>query len=151
MPFAKLNERWCYSRTFRSPSSCSALGYGDKNRFDDAIATHQRVVDRYPMQGGTWALAATYARAGRKTDARNLMAQLESSKHADVEHPWFIAAAYTAMGDLDRALDWLEKAYEQRILFLCNLGRDRAAGFNIRPLHGHPRYEALLRKVNLKK
>jgi hypothetical protein len=40
---------------------------------------------------------------------------------------------YTAMGELDRAMDWLEKAYDQRILFLCNLGRDRAAGFDIRP------------------
>ena len=125
------------------------LSYADKGRFDDAIAIHQRGWDLYPTHGFSWTLAGTYALAGRKTDARNIMARLDSGKHTDVAHPWFIAAAYTAMGELDRALDWLEKAYDERILFLCNLGRDRAAGFDIRPLHGHPRYEALLRKVNL--
>lgn len=77
------------------------------------------------------------------------MAQLEAGKSADVAHPWFVAAAYTAMGELDKAMDWLEKAYDERMLSLCNLARDRAAGFDIRPLHGHPRYEALLRKLNL--
>ena len=127
------------------------LSYADKSRFDDAIAIHQRGLDLYPTHGFSWTLAATYALAGRKTDARNIMARLETGKHTDVAHPWFIASAYAAMGEFERALDWLEKAYEERILFLCNLGRDRAAGFDIRPLHGHPRYQALLRKVNLAK
>jgi tetratricopeptide (TPR) repeat protein len=127
------------------------LGHADKGQFDDAIAAHQRGVALYPTHGFSWTLAATYALAGRTADARKIMAQLETGKHADVAHPWFVATAYTALGDLDKALDWLEKAYEQQILFLCNLARDRAAGFDIRPLHGHPRYEALLRKVNLAK
>ena len=127
------------------------LSYADKGRFDDAIATHQRALNLYPRFGYSWTLAAIYALAGRTADARKIMAQLEAGKHADVAHPWFVAAAYTAMGELERALDWLEKAYEERILFLCNLARDRAAGFDIRPLHGHPRYEALLKKVNLAK
>jgi TolB-like protein/Tfp pilus assembly protein PilF len=127
------------------------LSYADKKLFDDAIATHQKGLDKYPGQGFSWTLATVYALAGRKSDARKVMAQLEAGRSTEVAHPWFIAAAYTAMGELDRAMDWLEKAYDQRILFLCNLGRDRAAGFDIRPLHGHARYEALLRKLNLAK
>jgi tetratricopeptide (TPR) repeat protein len=127
------------------------LGYADKGRFDEAIATYQRGLDKYPAQGFSWSLATVYALAGRKSEARKIMAQLEVGHSTEVAHPWFVAAAYTAMGELDRALDWLEKAYDERILFLCNLGRDRAAGFDIRPLHGHPRYEALLRKLNLAK
>ena len=125
------------------------LSYADKGRFDDAIAAHQRAVERYPTQGFSWTLAATYALAGRNADARKIMEQLEAGKHTDVAHPWFVAAAYTALGDFDKAMDWLEKAYDERILFLCNLARARAAGFDIKPLHGNPRYEALLRKVNL--
>lgn len=31
-------------------------------------------------------------------------------------------------------MDWLEKAYDDRILFLANVGRERAAGFDLRPL-----------------
>lgn len=127
------------------------LSYADKGRFADAIATHQRALALYPTQSFSWTLAATYARAGRPADARKIMAQLETGRSTDVAHPWFVALAYSAMGDHEKALDWLEKAYDQRILFLCNLARDRAAGFDIRPLQGNPRYEALLRKVNLTK
>jgi eukaryotic-like serine/threonine-protein kinase len=126
------------------------LSYADQGRFDEAIAIHQRALKLYPMQGFSWILAATYALAGRKADARKIMAQLEAGRSTEVAHPWFVAAAYSAMGDFDKAMDWLDKAYDERILFLCNLARDRAAGFDIRPLHGNPRYEALLRKVNLR-
>jgi TolB-like protein/Flp pilus assembly protein TadD len=127
------------------------LAYADKGLFDDAIATHKKGLEKYPAQGFSWTLATVYSLAGRKSDARKIMADFEAGRSTEVAHPWFIAAAYTAMGELDRAMDWLEKAYEERILFLCNLARDRAAGFDIRPLHDHPRYEALLRKLNLAK
>jgi tetratricopeptide (TPR) repeat protein len=127
------------------------LAYADKGLFDDAIATHKKGLEKYPAQGFSWTLATVYSLAGRKSDARKIMTDLETGRSTEVAHPWFIAAAYTAMGELDRAMDWLERAYDQRILFLCNLGRDRAAGFDIRPLHDHPRYEALLRKLNLAK
>ncbi|MGQ0764624.1 MAG: protein kinase domain-containing protein [Gemmatimonadota bacterium] len=126
------------------------LSYADKGRFDEAIATHQHGLAKYPTQGFSWTLATSYALSGRPADARRIMAQLEAGRSSDVAHPWFVAAAYTAMGEIDRALDWLEKAYDERILFLCNLARARGAGFEIRPLHGHPRYEALLQKLNLK-
>jgi eukaryotic-like serine/threonine-protein kinase len=126
------------------------LSYVDKGKFDEAIAIHQRALNMYPTQGFSWALATTYAHAGRNADAKKIMGELEAGRSTDVVHPWFVAAAYSAMGDLDRALDWLDKAYDERILFLCNLARDRAAGFDLRPLRGDPRYEALLRKVNLR-
>jgi serine/threonine protein kinase/TolB-like protein/Tfp pilus assembly protein PilF len=125
------------------------LAYADKGRFEEAIAAHERQLAKYPNQGFSWNLARTYAVAGRTADARKILAGLESGRPGDAVHPWFIAAAYSALGEYEDAMNWLEKAYDARDLFLNNLGRERAAGFDLRPLHTNPRYQALLRRMNL--
>jgi len=46
-------------------------------------------------------------------------------------------------------MTWLERAYDTRILFLTNLRRERAAGATFQPLHVNPRFQALLRRLNM--
>ena len=105
---------------------------------------------RYPNQSFTWTLARTYALSGRTADARKIMRRLESGgPPGDALHPWFIASAYTALGEDEKAIDWLEKAYEARILFLPNLKRERASGGTFQSLRGNPRFQALLKRLNL--
>jgi len=78
------------------------------------------------------------------------MGRLESGgPPGDALHPWFIASAYAALGEDEKAMDWLEKAYEARILFLPNLLRERAAGGEFRSLRTNPRFQALLKRLNL--
>ncbi len=125
------------------------IAHADKGNYDAAIATHRKAVARYPNQNFSWALARTYAVAGRTADARKILAGLESGRPGDAMHPWFIAAAYVALGEHDKAISWLEKAYEARSFFVANLRRDRAAGVDLRPLRTHPRFKALLQRVNL--
>lgn len=67
---------------------------------------------------------------------------------SDLLHPWFIAAAYSAIGDREEAVDWLERAYDQRVGFVIDVGRERAVGFDLRPLGSHPRFQSLVQKVN---
>jgi serine/threonine-protein kinase len=133
------------------PVALAVLGYAhlDKGQYQEAIATHEKLLEKYPNQGFSWVLARTYALSGRAADARRIMASLESGAPGDLAHPWFIAAAYAALGNDEQAMDWLEKAYDARILFLSNLARERAAGFDLRGLRGNPRFRALLRRVNL--
>jgi tetratricopeptide (TPR) repeat protein len=61
----------------------------------------------------------------------------------------FIAEIYGKMGDREQTLDNLEKAFEQyekgQFIILAGLKVDR----NFKFLHGDPRFNALLRKVNL--
>ena len=125
------------------------LAHLDKGDHAQAIAYHERAVARYPNQSMTWTLARTYAMTGRTADARKIMRRLESGAPGDAQHPWFIASAYAALGEGEKAIDWLEKAYEARILFLPNLKRKRAAGGTFQSLHGNPRFQALLRRLNL--
>jgi tetratricopeptide (TPR) repeat protein len=125
------------------------LAHLDKGQHAEAIAYHERAAAKYPNQSMTWTLARTYAMTGRTADARKIMRRLESGAPGDAQHPWFIATAYAALGENEKAMDWLEKAYEARILFLPNLKRERAVGGTFQSLHGNPRFQALLKRLNL--
>jgi Tfp pilus assembly protein PilF len=61
-----------------------------------------------------------------------------------VRAPKNVAGWYLFAGDYDRTIDWLEKAYEARIPNLVYLGRPVWD-----PLRSHPRFQDLLRRMNL--
>jgi len=125
------------------------LAYADKGQFAEAIAVAERNAAMYPNRNFSWALARTYAVAGRTADARKILARLATDTAGDAKHPWFIAGAYAALGEYETAIEWLEKAYNARSFFMANLRRDRAAGVDLRPLRRYPRYQVLMRRVNL--
>jgi hypothetical protein len=49
------------------------------------------------------------------------------------------------LGELDRAIDLLEQAYGERASGLYGV----KGSFLFSPLHGHPRFQALLERMNL--
>ena len=121
--------------------------YEAKGRLPEAIValeTWHRIPGR--LQGrGFGMLASTYARAGRKADALRLLDRaLTTSKQSHVS-PASVTLIYIGLGDHVRALDWLEKAYEERDHSLVTLKADPA--YN--PLRGNPKFAALLRRVKL--
>ena len=125
------------------------LAYADKGQYREAIAAHEKALAMYPNRNFSWALARTLAVAGRQADARRIMARLESGDRPDTPHPWFIAGAYVALGEYEKAIDWLERAYEARTMFLVNLRRERSAGLDLLPLRPNSRFQALLRRAKL--
>ena len=90
-------------------------------------------------------LASVYARSGRKTDALRLVdAALARSTQTYVA-PSSMALAYIGLGEPDRAIEWLEKAYEDRDHALVTLKGDPAYA----SLHDNPKFVALLKKMKL--
>jgi serine/threonine-protein kinase len=126
------------------------LAHLDAGRGDDAVAVHEKACRLYHRQGFSWILARTCALTGRIAEARAILAGLEAGAPGDLPHPWFIAGAYAVLDEPERALDWLERAFEARILFMMNLARPRAACVTFDALRGHPRFENLLRKLHLR-
>lgn len=60
--------------------------------------------------------------------------------------PYFIAELYAKLGQKEKALDWLEIAFEEKVgLLLIRLKRDH----NLENLHSENRYKALLAKMGL--
>jgi adenylate cyclase len=74
--------------------------------------------------------------------ARRAVAELE---RAPVPSTYLIAQLHVRLGEHDSALDWLERAHAERHYNMPYLAT--AAVF--RPLHGQPRFEALVRALGL--
>jgi eukaryotic-like serine/threonine-protein kinase len=90
-------------------------------------------------------LAWAYATAGRRVEARQILARLTQPPQEKLLDSVGVAAIYAALGEKDKALAWLEKAYQERSLALTviHCGPD----FNV--LRSDPRYQDLLRRMNL--
>lgn len=88
-------------------------------------------------------LGCAYALVGRLEDARALLDELLARKAERFVPLRPFILLYTALGDIDRALDALEDAYEQRDPTLLVMTAVPLLG----RLRGLPRYEALLARV----
>ncbi len=90
-------------------------------------------------------LAMTYARMGERVKALDVIHALEQRARTEWVDPCTIAAAYASFGDRDRAMAWLDRAFEQQdwvLRFLMNYD-----SWLLRPLDDDPRFVALRQKV----
>jgi serine/threonine-protein kinase len=90
-------------------------------------------------------LGQAYAMAGRTADAREVLRQLEQLSQERFVSPYHMAYVYTGLGETERAIDLLERAYEERAGSVYGI----KGSFLFTTLHSHPRFTALLRKMNL--
>ena len=92
-------------------------------------------------------LAIALAKLGKPEAARNMLnAMLQQSKETYVP-ALFIACIFAALGEMDDAYKWLEKAFEDRDGMLVYLNVEPA--FEV--LHHDPRYEEVMKRINLPK
>ena len=73
--------------------------------------------------------------------------ELKEYLKAPYVDPSFVAGIYAGLGEKDKAIEWLTKAYEEHSLNICLL--KVAPRFD--PLRSDPRFQALLRRMNLPK
>jgi len=119
-----------------------------KKMWGEAIAASQKFVE---LSGesviGLSLLGAAYGCAGMKDEALKILERLEGLPKDRYVGPFFRAMVWTGLGEKNKALDNLEKAYE---------GRDSAMAYlKVWPifdsLRSEPRFQALLKKMNLDK
>jgi len=111
-----------------------------KGMNDEALAETQKETDEAAK---LQVLARVYWAMGRKADAGQALTQLEA-KYADID-AFDIACVYAERKDLDAAFKWLDRAYRTHDLAMIFLKIHP----QLRNLHGDPRYQALLREMNL--
>ena len=87
-------------------------------------------------------LGEALALAGDATRARGILRQLDDLSHQRHVSPYHFAYVYTGLGDADRAIDWLERAYADRGGSIYGI----KGSFLFTPLRTHPRFVALLKK-----
>jgi serine/threonine-protein kinase len=97
--------------------------------------------DAYTKATLGWVLA----RAGKRAGAGQLLDELEGVGRAGYVSPAALAILHIGLGNVAQALDWAERAYDERrgwlVYFKVNPMLD--------PLRDQPRFAALLRKMRL--
>jgi len=117
-----------------------------QERFDTALSCLNSACD---LRGRTpeilTALGHVAAVAGDREQARALKAELIEASEATYVSPGRIAQVCVALGEIDEAIGWLEKAVEHRAVDLIWLGVMPVFD----PLKGDERYEDILRRIGL--
>jgi tetratricopeptide (TPR) repeat protein len=90
-------------------------------------------------------LGCAYAAVGRIGEAMRLLEELQDLARKTYVSPWSFGAIYYGLREIDRAFDWFEKAVDERDGAMFHFHIDPAFD----RLRSHPRYPALLRKMNL--
>ena len=91
------------------------------------------------------ALGHAYALSGKRAEATRILEKLEEMSKRSYVPPYDFAVIFAGLGEKDKALEWLQKAYEDRSAYLVYL--------NVEPiwdgLRSDPRFTDLLRRMRL--
>jgi len=119
----------------------------EAGKISDAIPELQKA---NAMDSPAWVAAWLGYAYGASGDRSHAMAAIEEqnkrSLHGYIQ-PWNLAIIYLGLGDRQRALDGLEKAYAAHSEWMGWLKMDRIFD----PLRSEPRFIALMKKVNFEK
>ncbi len=115
-------------------------------RYELAIAEGEKGVK---LSGGSplmrAALAHTFGTAGRTTEAVQILDDLTTLANQKYVATYFFAGIHIGLGENDRAIECLEKSYEEHSHWLIYLHIDPSMD----ALRDHPRFHDLLRRVGL--
>jgi tetratricopeptide (TPR) repeat protein len=123
--------------------------YYQKSMVAEAIAECQKASLLIGSSNGFelgW-LGYAFARTGMVRDAEQLLNKLLAFSKQGYVLSHGIALVYNGLGKMDEALEWLEKAFEDRDTFVRAIMVDPAMD----NLRSEPRFIALLQKMGLKK
>lgn len=95
--------------------------------------------------GALSALGCAYGQIGDMKQARSLLAELKKGGNKKPLPSWDIAMVYAGIGDREQALTWLERAAAEHSQGVLKLKIEPP----LKPLYGEPRFQALVRKLNL--
>jgi serine/threonine protein kinase/Tfp pilus assembly protein PilF len=130
------------------PMTCWILGLAlrKSGRYDIAIREGEKGVE---LSGGSplmsAALAQTLAIAGKRKRAVKILGELTKLAKQKYVSPYFFAGIHIGLKEAERAMEYLEKAYEDHSHWLIYLHIDPSMD----PLRDKPRFQHLLRRVGL--
>ncbi len=119
------------------------LALEQMGQHDEALAEFQAAVDlsgRLPLFLA--ALGHGYAAAGRKTEIHRVIDEIRDASKHKYQSSYAVAAIYAGLGQRDQALEWLERACDERATWMIFL--------KVHPyfddLHTEPRFQELLKR-----
>ena len=90
-------------------------------------------------------LGWAYAKSGRKHEALQIAERLKMGSKNDLSMAVHLAVIYATLGDADRALEWLQTAYQRHSHVVAFIKCEPAFD----SLRSDPRFQDLLRRIGL--
>jgi tetratricopeptide (TPR) repeat protein len=120
--------------------------YAEKQMYTEALEESNKVLNLPDGKAmGLMGLAYGYAVAGRRQEARTTLNELlELTKHRYVP-PGQIGIVYMALGEKDKAFEYLEEAYRLYDLNLIRMKVER----RFDPIRSDPRFDNLVKRIGL--
>jgi tetratricopeptide (TPR) repeat protein len=113
--------------------------YVSQGKIDEAIAVHKKLVELYPVWN--WALGYTYALTGHEKEARQIIDEILKGNVTPFQAHGLIMM-YTALGEKDEVFKWLtHPPYHAWTAWV-------AVQSEFKSLHGDPRFEEFVKKLN---
>ena len=129
---------------FVSAHQYLARAYEQKGMQAEATAEFKKALEL--SEGGSNELAGLgrmHAAAHREAEARKILQDLKERSQQTYVQPMWIAAIHAALGEKDQAFDWLQKAYDDRSVWLVYLKIEPM----FQNLRQDARFAALLRRM----
>ena len=115
-----------------------------KGQLPDALREYQKAAELDSDPAVLGFIAQVNARMSRRDEALKILAQLQQLASQRYIADYTFALVHMALGENEKAIAWLERAYEHRagpdILFI-------KLDPMLDPLRGHPRFERLVANV----
>ena len=122
------------------------IALSEAGRHDDAIAELNRALALSENSAVAMGhLGGAFGRARRKADADRVLRDLQAAAARQYVPSSAVAVVYTALGDRPKALEWLEKAYDEHDFSLAQI----AIAPWFKDLRSEPRFQALLKRLGL--
>lgn len=126
----------------------SELGrvYAEQKRYDEAIAEHNLAIEISGRRPALLALLGyAYGMSGRKTEAENILHELEALSKKKVVLPNTFIRIHIGLADKKKAMEWMEKNFKERQYALIILGVEPAYD----SLRDEPRFQEMAAELKL--
>lgn len=124
----------------------NAMFYIDKGMYAEAAEAAKKAIELSGRNPWAMGLAGhALAKSGKPAEARAIVDEMLKGSDGPSFRPHTVALVYTALGENDKALYWLERAFERRDPGMTFLKVDRKWD----DLRAEPRFVELLKKMNL--
>jgi DNA-binding winged helix-turn-helix (wHTH) protein/TolB-like protein/Flp pilus assembly protein TadD len=121
------------------------LAYEQKGDYGAAVEQFRKGVSQTKAPAPLSHLAYTYTKIGQRKEAEMLLEELKQLSKRRYVSSALIAEIFAGLGEKDRALEWLEKGYEERDFRMIYL---KAAPM-MDNLRSDPKFTDLLRRMRL--
>jgi serine/threonine-protein kinase len=114
-----------------------------KGQLSEAVAEYSKAVELNDDPSVLALLGQAYARAGQRDEAQKILVRLSEEARSRYVQAYSFALMYLALGDKERAIDEMERAYRERDANVAQIKTDPM----LDDLRSNQRFEALANQI----